>query len=151
MSFLGVEPCGCNKPCDGLISRGFRILVQRPTASTEDPSRWNIEAEIKQSIELTIRREFTDELVRVATAGAGVIAGAYGLITKLTDNSVAASESEIELNAVESRVAAENRRNLEAEEKQAEPEPSSSGAGARKGGEPPQRIPVAVGTPVEQP
>jgi hypothetical protein len=51
-----------------LTTRGFRILAQRPAASPNDPSLWNVEAEIHQSIELTLRHEFTDELVRVAAA-----------------------------------------------------------------------------------
>ena len=51
---------------EALTTRGFRILVQRPAASPKDPSLWNVEAGIHQSVELTMRREFTDELVRVA-------------------------------------------------------------------------------------
>jgi regulator of RNase E activity RraB len=37
-----------------------------PAASESDPSRWNIETGINQSIELTMRPEFTDEVVRLA-------------------------------------------------------------------------------------
>jgi hypothetical protein len=54
-----------------LTTRGFRILAQRPGTSSNDPSLWNAEAGIQQSIELTLRREFTDELVRVAAAHSG--------------------------------------------------------------------------------
>jgi regulator of ribonuclease activity B len=54
-----------------LTIRGFRILAQRPAATPNDPRLWNVEAEIHQSIELTLRREFTDELVRVAAAHSG--------------------------------------------------------------------------------
>lgn len=54
-----------------LQDRGFLILSQRFAASSTDPSTWNVEAGIKQSIELTLRREFTDELVRVAAAHFG--------------------------------------------------------------------------------
>ena len=50
----------------GLRNRGFRILTQTPAALTDDPHRWNIEGEIRQSIDLTMRREFIDELVRLA-------------------------------------------------------------------------------------
>ena len=54
-----------------LSTRGFRILAQRPAASSNDPCLWNVEAAIEQSIELTLRREFTDELVRAAAAHSG--------------------------------------------------------------------------------
>lgn len=54
-----------------LIRRGFDILTQRSAGSTEDPALWNIEAVIKQSITLTLRREFTDELVRIAASHFG--------------------------------------------------------------------------------
>ena len=56
---------------EALTTCGFRILAQRPAASSNDPSLWNVEAGIKQSIELTLRREFTDELVRVAADHSG--------------------------------------------------------------------------------
>jgi len=50
----------------GLSDRGFKILVQAPTAEKMDSDRWNVEAEIRQSIDLTMRREFIEELVRLA-------------------------------------------------------------------------------------
>ena len=56
---------------EDLIRRGFKILVQKPAGSSKDPDLWNIEAAIKQSIELTLRREFTDELVRAAASHSG--------------------------------------------------------------------------------
>jgi regulator of RNase E activity RraB len=54
-----------------LARRGFEILAQRSAASSRDPELWNVEAAIKQSIELTLRREFTDELVRMAAGHFG--------------------------------------------------------------------------------
>ena len=54
---------------EALTVRGFQVLKQHPAAS--DPSLWNLEAGIRQSIELTLRREFTDELVRVAVNHSG--------------------------------------------------------------------------------
>jgi Regulator of ribonuclease activity B len=57
------EAAGLSK---ALIARGFLILSQGLAPSSKDPSLWNVTAAIKQSIELTLRREFTDELVRVA-------------------------------------------------------------------------------------
>lgn len=51
-----------------LTASGFCILVQRPAASPQNPTLWNVEAAIQQSIELTMRREFTDELVRIAVS-----------------------------------------------------------------------------------
>jgi hypothetical protein len=53
---------------EALTMRGFRILVQRPAASPKDPSLWNVEAGVHQSVELTMRIEFTDELVRIAVS-----------------------------------------------------------------------------------
>jgi Regulator of ribonuclease activity B len=49
-----------------LEDRGFLVLSKRSATSPSDPSIWNVEATIKQSIELTLRHEFSDELVRVA-------------------------------------------------------------------------------------
>lgn len=54
-----------------LLNRGFLILSQGLAASSNDPSLWSVEAGIKQSIDLTLRREFTDELVRVAAEHSG--------------------------------------------------------------------------------
>lgn len=56
---------------EDLTRRGFEILAQRLARSSRDPELWNVEAEIKQSAELTLRREFTDELVRIAAAHFG--------------------------------------------------------------------------------
>jgi len=58
-----------------LVARGFRILVQGPARIKDDPNLWNVEAEIRQSINLTMRREFTDEMVRLATSHKGVYDG----------------------------------------------------------------------------
>lgn len=48
-----------------LASRGFRILVNRQSAS-RNGALWNVEAAVTQSVDLTTRREFIDELVRLA-------------------------------------------------------------------------------------
>jgi regulator of RNase E activity RraB len=58
-----------------LVSRGFHILAQHSAASSTDPSLWNVEAGIKQSIHLTLRPEFTDDLVRLAGANDGIYDG----------------------------------------------------------------------------
>jgi regulator of RNase E activity RraB len=50
----------------GLSNRGFKILVQVPAVRKVDFDRRNVEAEIRQSIDLTMRREFIEELVRLA-------------------------------------------------------------------------------------
>jgi len=60
---------------ESLKRRGFAILVQRPAALADDPSRWNLEAGVEQSIELTMRCEFTDELVRLADSFQGCYDG----------------------------------------------------------------------------
>jgi|SRR5580698_7949019 hypothetical protein len=54
-----------------LEDRGFQVVLKHPAASSSDPSLWNIETTIKQSIELTLHHEFTDELVRVAGGYSG--------------------------------------------------------------------------------
>lgn len=56
---------------EDLIRQGFEILVGGRADSVKDPKLWNVEAAIKQSIELTLRREFTDELVRTAARHLG--------------------------------------------------------------------------------
>jgi hypothetical protein len=55
-----------NRLGEALEQRGFEILVQRSATIAEDPKRWNLEAAIRQSIDLTMRREFIAELVRLA-------------------------------------------------------------------------------------
>ena len=60
-----------NRLGEALEKRGFQILVQRPAAIAGDPNRWNLEAAIRQSIDLTMRREFIDELVRLADSHRG--------------------------------------------------------------------------------
>jgi hypothetical protein len=60
---------------ESLKSRGFEILTQSPAAIAGDPGRWNLEAAVRQSIDLTIRREFTDELARLADSHGGVYDG----------------------------------------------------------------------------
>ena len=54
-----------------LEDRGFLVLSKSSSASSSDPSFWDVEATIKQSIELTLRHEFSDELVRVAAQHCG--------------------------------------------------------------------------------
>lgn len=58
-----------------LKRRGFQILVQRSAGIDGDPNRWNLEAAISQSIDLTMRREFIDELVRLADSHGGLYDG----------------------------------------------------------------------------
>ena len=54
-----------------LEDRGFLVLSKSSSTSSSEPSFWNVVAIIKQSIELTLRHEFTDELVRVAAQHCG--------------------------------------------------------------------------------
>ena len=58
-----------------LKKRGFEIITQRPAALSDDPSRWNLEAAVRQSIDLTMRREFVDELARLADSHGGLYDG----------------------------------------------------------------------------
>jgi Regulator of ribonuclease activity B len=54
-----------------LEDHGFLVLSKSPSVFSSDPSFWNVEATIKQSIDLTLRHEFTDEIVRVAAQHCG--------------------------------------------------------------------------------
>jgi hypothetical protein len=60
---------------EALKNRSFELLALRPAAIAGDPDRWNVEAAIRQSIDLTMRREFIDELARLADAHNGVYDG----------------------------------------------------------------------------
>lgn len=51
-----------------LYEKGFLILVLAPVTSSEHPSRWNLEARVSQSVDVTVRPEFVEDLVRVANA-----------------------------------------------------------------------------------
>src|SRR5258708_4588319 len=63
-----------------LRDRGFKILVQSPAALKDDPNRWNVESEIQQTINLTTRREFIEELVRLASSRNSTFDGGGTLI-----------------------------------------------------------------------
>ena len=60
---------------EALKNQGFEILTQRSAARADNPDLWNVEAAIRQSIDLTMRPEFTDELARLADSHAGVYDG----------------------------------------------------------------------------
>ena len=60
---------------ESLKGRGFEILTQHPAAAAGDPARWNLEAAVRQSIELTMRPECTDELVSLADSHGGLYDG----------------------------------------------------------------------------
>jgi len=51
---------------EALRSQGFRILAQRRANTLDSALPWNVEAQASQSVELTIRRDFTESLVRLA-------------------------------------------------------------------------------------
>lgn len=51
-----------------LASQGFAILTTRKAASTAAPLPWNVEAQANQSVELTVRQDFTEGMVRLAKA-----------------------------------------------------------------------------------
>jgi Regulator of ribonuclease activity B len=54
-----------------LEDRGFLVVLKHPAVFYSDRSVWNVDSTIRQSIELTLRHEFTDELVRVAARYSG--------------------------------------------------------------------------------
>jgi regulator of RNase E activity RraB len=56
---------------NSLRSRGLTILVQRRAATADETLPWNIEAQVTQSVDLTIAPEFTEELVRLANSHNG--------------------------------------------------------------------------------
>jgi hypothetical protein len=60
---------------EALRKRSFKLLALRPAGIAEDPDRWNLEVAIRQSIDLTMRREFIDELVRLADTHGGIYDG----------------------------------------------------------------------------
>ena len=60
---------------EDLKMRGFTVLVQRLAEIAEDPTRWNLEVSIRQSIDLTMRREFIVDLVRLASSHHGLYDG----------------------------------------------------------------------------
>jgi regulator of RNase E activity RraB len=66
---------GAVQLADALKSRGFEILVQQRAGIADDPDRWNLEVAIKQSIDLTMRREFIEDLVRLAGSYDGLYDG----------------------------------------------------------------------------
>jgi regulator of RNase E activity RraB len=52
---------------------GYEVSVQRPTR--DDRDRWNVEAHVTQSIDLTMRREFITDLVQLADSHGAVFDG----------------------------------------------------------------------------
>lgn len=56
---------------EDLARKGFQILVRARTRSANDPHLWNVEAAITQPVDLTVGREFTTELVRIAASHFG--------------------------------------------------------------------------------
>jgi len=58
-----------------LVCKGFKIIKMQLCGTKDDPNVWNVAAEIRQSINLTIRREFVDEMVRLASSHRGVYDG----------------------------------------------------------------------------
>jgi S-adenosylhomocysteine hydrolase len=48
--------------------RGFKIRVLRAARTANERYLWNVETAVKQSPEITMRPEFTDDLVKLASA-----------------------------------------------------------------------------------
>jgi regulator of RNase E activity RraB len=66
--FWAYDESGATSFAEALVPKGFRILVKRYSPSPKDDKKWNIEAGIRQSINLTLRREFTESLVLLAAS-----------------------------------------------------------------------------------
>src|SRR5215472_17820633 len=66
---------GATALAESLSRSGFQVPVQRPTPSQDHSDLWNVEARIRQSIDLTIRREFISDVVRLADSHGGVFDG----------------------------------------------------------------------------
>lgn len=60
---------------EALRRQGFEVLTMRPAATRDEPERWNLEAAVRQSIRLTMRREFIEQLVRLARSDNGIYDG----------------------------------------------------------------------------
>lgn len=60
---------------ESLSRLGFEVPVRRPAPNADNGSVWNVEARVRQSIDLTMRREFITDLVRLADSHAGVFDG----------------------------------------------------------------------------
>lgn len=58
-----------------LKAQGFEILRQNPASSPTNSGRWNLETRVRQSIELTMRDEFTEHIAKIADAHKGVYDG----------------------------------------------------------------------------
>jgi regulator of RNase E activity RraB len=64
-----------NALADTLKTQGFEIVTMRSASIPNDPHRWNVEAAVRQSIDLTMRHEFVEALVRLADSHGGVYDG----------------------------------------------------------------------------
>jgi regulator of RNase E activity RraB len=51
-----------------LSFRGFMITVKQRASNLDAALPWNLEVRIKQSVDLTVRPEFTEDLVTLADA-----------------------------------------------------------------------------------
>ena len=60
---------------NALRLRGLTILVNRRAARPNPDLPWNVEAQVAQSVELTIQPEFTEDLVRLAESYNGTYDG----------------------------------------------------------------------------
>jgi hypothetical protein len=53
---------------ESLARRGLTVRTQRPAQIPDDPSRWNLEITLTQSIDVTTSREFTTEIAELAAS-----------------------------------------------------------------------------------
>ena len=60
---------------ESLSHLGFEIPVRRPAPDREHLDLWNVEARVRQSIDLTTRREFITDMVRLADSHGAVFDG----------------------------------------------------------------------------
>lgn len=60
---------------ESLSRLGFAVPVPRPAPTAGDVNLWNVEARVRQSIDLTMRREFITDVVRLADSHGGVFDG----------------------------------------------------------------------------
>ncbi|MGH9425083.1 MAG: hypothetical protein ACRD2L_02075, partial [Terriglobia bacterium] len=98
-----------------------------PCTGTEPAYDPNVVRELLK----TVPAAATTAASTLALAGGAVVVSAYAAITRTTDADVANKKDEANLQATESKVAAENNEKLK---QQPEPEASASSSGARKGG-----------------
>jgi hypothetical protein len=73
--FWSLTETSADSLCERLSSRGFNITAKDGADPDQEDGKWNVEAQIRQSIDLTVRKEFVDEMVRLADSSDSIFDG----------------------------------------------------------------------------